>query len=71
MGVFGLLLMLFLPLGFLGLVILGIILLVRAIQKPGESEGQQHTARCDNCGKKVAADWAICPYCGENLGEKA
>lgn len=71
MGVFGLLLMLILPLGFLGLVVLGIVLLVRAIQKPGQSEDLRHTARCTNCGKRVEEDWAICPYCGENLGGEA
>ena len=71
MGVFGLLLMLILPLGFLGLVVLGIILLVRAIQKPSQSEVQRHTARCTSCGKRVEEDWAICPYCGENLGGEA
>lgn len=70
MGVLGLLLMFIVPLGFLGLLIGGIVLLVRALQKPDQTVNRHLAARCDNCGKKVESDWAICPYCGEALGDE-
>jgi len=70
MGVFGLLLMLILPLGFLGLVVLGVILLVRAIQKPGQTVDRHQVDHCPNCGKSIKSDWQICPYCSEPLGNE-
>lgn len=31
------------------------------------SEGKEESAACWSCGKKVQADFAICPFCGETL----
>lgn len=70
MGVLGLLLILFLSVGFIGLLVLGVVLLVRALQKPDQTVDRHPAAQCANCGKKVAPNWAVCPYCGEPLGDE-
>lgn len=67
MGLFGGLLMLILPVGLLALTVVGVVLLVKALQQPNR-DGPAYMARyCDHCGKKVAPDWQVCPYCGESL----
>ena len=68
-GFFGLLLMIGLPLGLFGLVVLGVVLLVRAIQKPSTAPPEVKTQQCQNCGKLVESGWQHCPYCGESLKE--
>lgn len=50
------------PLGFLVLVILGIILLVKALRKPQTAVVGMHA--CKNCGNQVQDDWKNCPHCG-------
>lgn len=67
MGLFGGLLMIILTFGFLGLVGVGIVLLVRALQQPQRDQPASLVRHCDHCGKKVAPDWQVCPYCGEPL----
>ena len=68
-GVFGwvftLVAMLF-PFGLLVLVILGVVWLVRAVSRPASGTAPSPQA-CPNCGKPVAADWRLCPHCGEEL----
>jgi uncharacterized membrane protein len=53
------------PLGFLTLVILGIIWLVKAIRKPNTIAAPIMT--CKNCSETVQADWKNCPHCGKKL----
>jgi ribosomal protein L32 len=68
LGLLGGLLMLAFPLGILALIFLGIILLVRALQRPAKSQTGAVISQCNNCGKPKQSDWQICPYCGESLG---
>ena len=70
MGVFGWLLMLAFPFGLLGLIVLGIVLLVRGLQDPGQSSYKLPIAHCKQCGKKTEPDWQICPYCSEPISEE-
>jgi hypothetical protein len=67
MGLFGGLLMLILPVGLLALTVVGVVLLVRALQQPNRDEPVYLAQHCSHCGKKVAPDWQVCPYCGESL----
>lgn len=54
------------PLGLLVLLALGIVWLVRAVGRlPSGTAPSPHT--CPKCGKPVAADWRLCPHCGEEL----
>jgi hypothetical protein len=75
-GLFGGLLML----GFLVLVILGIIWLVGRIRmsSPAASSSATPTttsepmtsavlAPCKKCGRSLQADWSVCPYCGKKV----
>lgn len=66
-GMFGWLLMLVFPVGFLALVVLGIVLLVRALQQPSGDQPKLTRHQCENCGKEVEGHWKLCPYCGEPL----
>lgn len=67
MGLFGGLLMIIFTLGFLGLAVVGIVLLVRALQQPNRDQPASLARHCDHCGKVIAPDWQVCPYCGEPL----
>jgi len=63
--VFTLAAMLF-PLGLLVLLALGIVWLIRAVGRPlGGIARSPET--CPSCGRPVAADWRLCPHCGEEL----
>jgi hypothetical protein len=54
------------PLGFLVLLILAIVWLVRAVTRPpsGTTPSPQ---TCRRCGKPVEVDWRACPFCEEDL----
>lgn len=67
MGFFGGLLMLLFSVGLLVLVIVGIVLLVRTLQQPNRETIDSQVKYCNQCGKKIAPDWQVCPYCGEEL----
>ncbi len=67
MGVFWGLLMLLILLGLLALVVVGIVLLVRALQQPNRDQSEAQVKYCNHCGKKIAPEWQVCPYCGESL----
>jgi len=54
------------PLGFLVLLILGIVWLVRAVTRPREGTAAAPQT-CRRCGKPVAVDWRVCPFCEEDL----
>ena len=69
-GLLGLLLMIGLPLGFFGLIVAEIVLLVRALQNPATRSTELHKRYCENCGEPVQEYWQNCPYCGERLNER-
>jgi hypothetical protein len=59
------------PLGFLALLILGGVWLVRQVSQPqvpsaGRPQAQQGQT-CPGCDLTVQADWQLCPYCGQGL----
>ncbi|MBE3040051.1 MAG: zinc ribbon domain-containing protein [Chloroflexi bacterium] len=59
-------------LGFLALVVLGIIWLVRSLRTPKPVEGSAAMAAavvnpCKKCGRPIQDDWKICPYCGKKM----
>lgn len=60
------------PLGFLVLLALGVVWLVRVIgwlQGPSTSQSHLQPGKvCPNCHTTVQADWQHCPYCGQELG---
>jgi hypothetical protein len=67
-GLFGLLftlLGLLIPIGLLGLLILGGVWLVRNID--GTTTVAPPSPTCRECGRPVQADWRNCPHCGEEL----
>ena len=57
--------MLLWPLLFIGLIVLGVVWLVRAVTQPSASV--LPTATCAHCGKPIQAGWKACPYCGEKI----
>ena len=63
-GWIGMILMWLVPLTFLGLLVTGIVWLVRTLSGPGP--GYPGARTCPN-GHPVQADWRVCPYCGEPL----
>jgi len=59
-------------LGFLALVVLGIIWLVRSLCTPKPVEGSAAMPAavvnpCKKCGRPIQEDWKICPYCGKKV----
>ena len=70
MGLFGGLLLWLFLIGLVALTVVGIVLLVRALQSPNRDRIDHPQHVCDHCGKKVDADWQVCPYCGEPLKAK-
>lgn len=59
----GMMFMWLIPIGFLILIALGIVWLVRNLGVPMPPASRA----CPNCGKSVQADWQNCPYCGTSL----
>ena len=72
-GIFGwpfMFLMWLFPLGFLILLVLGIVWLVRALSGPGPGRAPvQALPTCPECHRPVQTDWQVCPYCGKGLGQ--
>jgi zinc-ribbon domain len=65
-----------LSLGFLALVVLGIIWLVRLLRtpKPVDVSAAMPASMpaaivnpCKNCGRPIQDDWKVCPYCGKKV----
>ena len=63
-------------LGFLVLLVAGVIALARGTGRPSQPavtptsiapQSPAATETCPNCGRPVQADWSHCPYCGEDL----
>lgn len=67
-GAFGMLLMLALPVGFVGLLVAGIVLLVQSSRQK-DPKSTNVIENCENCGKPVENEWHTCPFCGEPLGK--
>jgi hypothetical protein len=65
-GWLGMIFMWLLPLGFLALLVLGIIWLVKTVTQPGGRLAAS-SRTCSNCGRPVQADWRVCPHCGQEL----
>lgn len=59
--------MLLWPLLFVGLIVLGVVWLVRAVATPHTPPPLAATAACAHCGKPLQAGWKACPYCGEKV----
>jgi len=59
-------------LGFLALVVLGIIWLVRSLRTPKPKEASAEVPAaivnpCKNCGRPLQDDWKNCPHCGKKV----
>ena len=65
-GWLGMIFMWLLPLGFLALLVLGIIWLVKTVTQPG-GQLAASSRTCSNCDRPVQADWRVCPHCGQEL----
>jgi len=62
----GMLFMWLIPVGFIGLTVLGVIWLVRAAG--GNAANPLAPGRaCPSCRRAVQADWRNCPHCGATL----
>ena len=66
MGLFGLG-MLVVPLLFVGLLVLGVVWLVRSVASPAAPPQPAASVFCANCGRPLQAGWKACPYCGEKV----
>ena len=66
-GWLGMIFMLLFPLGFLILMVLGVIWLVKAAAQPSEQTPVTPGGTCPNCGRAVQTDWQLCPYCRQEL----
>ena len=59
-------------LGVLGLIGLGLVALVRGLNRPAQLAEKpvlpvEPAQVCSNCGRSVQDDWSHCPYCGNPL----
>lgn len=66
-SIFGMVLMVGLPLAILALVVAGVVMLVRASKKPETPQAITEQPVCPSCAKEIQNDWKVCPHCGENL----
>ena len=51
------------PILFIGLIVLGVVWLVRALT-PTQPVAP---TTCTHCGKTLQPNWKACPYCGEKV----
>lgn len=56
--------MLLWPLLFIGLIVIGLVWLVRSVTTPAQPAA---AVACAHCGKPLQASWKACPYCGEKV----
>ena len=65
----GMLLGWLIPVGVIGLLIVGAVALVNSLNR-SRNPTQPPAAlsqTCPNCGKPAQADWKTCPYCGQKI----
>jgi len=67
LGFLGMTLMRLIPLGFLVLVVLGVIALFKGLSRPAPVASPTPARTCSNCGKPAQSDWTTCPHCGKPL----
>lgn len=60
----GMIFMWLIPIGILGLIVFGIVVLMR---NNGNTLQSASLTPCPHCGKGTQADWQNCPYCGTTL----
>lgn len=63
-GWIGMIFMWLIPIGFLTLIVLGVVWLVRAV---GGENSTTPARACPSCGRGVQPDWQNCPHCGATL----
>ena len=68
-GWLGMIFMWIVPLGFLALLVVGIVWLVRAVSDSPHAglPAPPATGTCPGCGRPTQAGWQLCPYCGQSL----
>ena len=60
--------MILVPLLFVGLIVVGIVWLVKSVATPAAPQPPvAASAFCIHCGKALQAGWKACPYCGEKV----
>ena len=64
-GWIGMAFMWLIPLGFLALIVLGIVWAVKTVGGGNYPAAPAQT--CSSCGRGIQADWKNCPYCGTAL----
>jgi len=66
----GMITMLLWPALIIGLIVLGVVWLVRSLGTPAAPQPPAAAIReaCAHCGKPLQPGWKACPYCGEKVG---
>jgi len=64
----GMITMLLWPVLIIGLIVLGVVWLVRSMGTPAAPQPPAATIYCSHCGKPLQPGWKACPYCGEKVG---
>jgi len=65
---FGMITMLLWPALIIGLIVFGVVWLVRNIGTPAAPQPLAAALNCAHCGKPLQPGWKACPYCGEKVG---
>ena len=58
--------------GFLALLVLGIVWLIRSLQKPAQVAAPVElpaasATSCKKCGMTLQDEWKVCPHCGKRV----
>ncbi len=64
----GMITMLLWPVLIIGLIVLGVVWLVRSLGTPAAPQPPAAAIYCAHCGKPLQPGWKACPYCGEKVG---
>jgi hypothetical protein len=63
----GMMTMLLWPVLFIGLIVLGVVWLVRSLATPAAPPPPAAVVHCAHCGQPLQPGWKACPYCGEKV----
>ena len=63
----GMIAMLLWPALVIGLIVLGMVWLVRSTGTPAAPQPPAAAMNCAHCGKPLQPGWKACPYCGEKV----